>query len=56
MARAMTPYFKRFGLGTGFRQERRVDLLQEDFSITVVEDDYAALTGCAAYLEAFGRG
>jgi hypothetical protein len=27
-----------------------VDLLEQDFSVTVVEDDYAALTGCAAYL------
>ena len=55
MARAMTPYFDRFGLSAGFRENRRVDLLQTAFSITVVEDDYAALTGCAAYLEAFGR-
>jgi glucokinase len=56
MARAMTPYFGTLGLTTAFRQERRVDLLQTAFSINVVEDDYAALTGCAAYLEAFGRG
>jgi glucokinase len=50
MSRAMTPHFARFGLEHGFREARRVDLLQTDFSITVVEDDYAALTGCAAYL------
>lgn len=50
MARAMTPHFSRFGLTTTFREARRVDLLLNDFSITVVEDDYAALTGCAAYL------
>ncbi len=52
MARAMTPHFARFGLGPTFREPRRVDLLQTAFSITVVEDDYAALTGCAAYLAA----
>ena len=52
MARAMTPHFASYGLGKGFREARRVDLLQKDFSITVVEDDYAALTGCAAYLNA----
>lgn len=52
MARAMTPSFARFGLASQFRQDRRVDLLTTDFSITVVEDDYAALTGCAAYLSA----
>ncbi|AZL57421.1 ROK family protein [Tabrizicola piscis] len=50
MSRAMTPHFKTFGLTEGFREARRVDLLQKDFSVTVVEDDYAALTGCAAYL------
>jgi glucokinase len=50
MSRAMAPYFARFGLETSFREARRVDLLQKDFSVTVVEDDYAALTGCAAYM------
>lgn len=50
MSRAMTPHFTRFGLEQSFREARRVDLLQQDFSVTVVEDDYAALTGCAAYL------
>ncbi len=52
MARAMTPHFATYGLGTTFREKRRVDLLEKDFSVTVVEDDFAALTGCAAYLAA----
>ena len=52
MARAMTPHFARLGLSGHFREPRRVDLLENDFSITVVEDDFAALTGCAAYLAA----
>lgn len=56
MSRAMTPHFARFGLEAGFREARRVDLLLKDFSVSVVEDDFAALTGCAAYLEAGGRG
>lgn len=51
MARAMTPHFASFGLTKAFREARRVDLLETDFSVTVVEDDYAALTGCAAYLQ-----
>jgi glucokinase len=55
MARAMTPHFARFGLEPAFREARRVDLLQKDFSVTVVEDDYAALTGCAAYLMSLAR-
>ena len=50
MSRAMTPHFARFGLATTFREPRRVDLLEKDFSVTVVEDDFAALTGCAAFL------
>ena len=54
MARAMTPFFARFGLRETFREDRRVDLLVRDFSVSVVEDDYAALTGCAAWLEAQG--
>jgi len=50
MSRAMTPHFTRFGLEAAFREDRRVDLLRNDFSVTVVEDDYAALAGCAVYL------
>jgi glucokinase len=50
MSRAMTPHFARFGLEAAFREDRRVDLLRKDFAVTVVEDDYAALTGCAVYL------
>ncbi len=56
MARALTSHFDRFGLTARFREMRRIDLLTQAFSITVVEDDYAALTGCAAYLENGGRG
>jgi glucokinase len=52
MARAMTPHFAAFDLTRTFREARRVDLLEKDFSVTVVEDDYAALTGCAAWLHA----
>ena len=56
MSRAMTPHFATYGLEQAFREERRVDLLVNDFSVTVVEDDFAALTGCAAYLAKGGRG
>ncbi len=52
MARAMTQSFASLHLTAEFREPRRVDLLQKDFSVTIVEDDYAALTGCAAYLAA----
>jgi glucokinase len=52
MSRAMTPHFAAFGLTETFREARRVDLLQRDFTVSVVEDDYAALTGCAAWIAA----
>ena len=52
MARAMTPWFARNDLAARFREPRRVDLLTHAFRVSVVEDDYAALTGCAAWLEA----
>lgn len=54
MSRAMVPHMANFGLGPQFREPRRVDLLTDSFSITVVEDDFAALTGCAAYLHGQG--
>lgn len=50
MSRAMTPAFARFGLASAFREDRRVPLLTRDFAVWVVEDDFAALTGCAAFL------
>ncbi len=56
MSRAMTPHFATYGLTQAFREPRRVDLLTTAFSVTVVEDDFAALTGCAAYLATGGRG
>ncbi len=56
MARAMTPYFDRFGLKDHFTDKGRFGAFMANFSVTVVEDDYAALTGCAAYLASTGRG
>lgn len=52
MARGMAPYFERFGLCQTFREARRINILEKAFAINVVEDDYAALIGCAAYLHA----
>ena len=56
MSRAMTPSFARFGLEVAFREMRRVPLLTRDFRISVVEDDFAALTGCAVYLANGAKG
>jgi len=56
MSRALTPHFATYGLEQTFREPRRVDLLSRDFSVTVIEDDFAALTGCASYLANGGQG
>lgn len=56
VARAMTPYMQEFGLAESFRDKGRFGTFMESFAITAVEDDFAALTGCAAYLANGGKG
>ena len=56
VARAMTPYFQQMGLTAALRDKGRFGAFLEAFSVWVIEDDYAALTGCAAYLDNGGRG
>lgn len=56
VARAMTPYMAELGLTAAFRDKGRFAEFMASFSVFVVEDDFAALTGCAAYLAAGGRG
>lgn len=56
VARAMQPYFASMGLGDHFRDKGRFADFMDSFSVEIVEDDYAALTGCAAYLASTGRG
>ena len=56
VARAMTPYMDKMGLTAAFRDKGRFGAFMEGFSICVVEDDFAALTGCAAYLANGGQG
>jgi glucokinase len=50
MARAMTPFFADCGLEKAFRAKGRFSEFLGNFGISVVEDDFAALTGCAAHL------
>jgi glucokinase len=52
VARAMAPYFDEFGLNAAFCDKGRFGNFMQQFSVQLVEDDYAALTGCAAYLNA----
>lgn len=56
VARAMMPYFDRFKLADHFRDKGRFAEFMQNFSVSVVEDDYAALTGCAHYLANGGKG
>lgn len=50
-ARGFVPWFDEFGFADAFRAKGRFSDLMAEFSVSVVEDDYAALTGCAAYLQ-----
>lgn len=50
VARAFTPYLERFGFGSAFRDKGRFAGFMQNFPIYVVEDDFAALTGCASHL------
>jgi glucokinase len=56
MARALTPWMGEFGLKAALCDKGRFADFLKSFPVWVVEDDFAALTGCAAYLEAGGIG
>jgi len=51
VARAFVPYLDRFGFAQAFRDKGRFSDFMEDFAVWVIEDDYAALTGCALHLK-----
>jgi len=50
MARAIAPHLARLGFADAFHAKGRFAPLMETFPLAVIEDDYAALTGCAAVL------
>lgn len=51
VVRAMQPWLERFGFAAAFADKGRFDEFLTQFPVSVVEDDYAALTGCARYLD-----
>ncbi len=51
MARAVTPWFETMGYGDALRDKGRFAGFMRNFSVSVVDDDYAALTGCAHHLD-----
>ncbi len=54
VARAIAPYLQDFGFAEAFRDKGRFAGFMQNFQVSVVEDDYAALIGSAAYLEQIG--
>lgn len=52
VARALSQHFTALGFSDAFRDKGRFAAFMDSFSVHVIEDDYAALTGCACYLDA----
>ncbi|AHM05355.1 Glucokinase [Roseibacterium elongatum DSM 19469] len=50
VTRHFLPWLGEMGFGDAFRDKGRFSGFMEQFGVTVVTDDYAALTGCASHL------
>jgi glucokinase len=50
VARAFTEHLGPLGFAEAFRDKGRFAGFMQNFAVTILEDDYAPLTGCAAYL------
>lgn len=50
LARAFAPHLGQFGFVEAFRDKGRFSDFMESFGVGVVEDDNAALTGCASHM------
>lgn len=50
VARALAPFLAAHGFEDGFRGKGRFSGFMASFGVGVVEDDFAALTGCASHL------
>lgn len=56
VARAFTELLGPMGFAEAFRDKGRFSEFMGSFAVSIVEDDYAALTGCATYLSQGARG
>jgi glucokinase len=56
VSRAFRPWFGRFGFAEAFRAKGRFSDFMADFSVSVIEDDFAALHGLAHHLERLAAG
>lgn len=54
VARAFTAHLGPLGFSEAFRDKGRFAGFMQNFPVWIIEDDYAALTGCAAYLAGQG--
>jgi len=50
VARAMKPYMGEFGFEASFKDKGRFAGFMGNFGVQIVEDDFAALTGCASHM------
>lgn len=51
MANAFRPHLERHGFAEAFRAKGRFSEFMDRFAVWMVEDDYAALTGCARHVD-----
>jgi len=51
VARAFAPHLLGFGLAAAFRDKGRFAPFMDAFAVTLIADDFAALEGCAAFLD-----
>jgi glucokinase len=54
VVRSMTPFLDRFGFADAMKDKARFGDFLDQFAVSVVEDDFAALTGCAVFLDGLG--
>ena len=55
VARAVGPHLHAMGFSEAFRDKGRFAGFMSNFPVTLIVDDFAALTGCAAYLSGMGH-
>lgn len=55
VARAFAPHLVNFGFVDAFKDKGRFAGFMNNFAVHVIENDYAALTGCAAHLHGLQR-
>ncbi|MDJ0628256.1 MAG: ROK family protein [Rhodobacter sp.] len=54
VSRAFAPYLEALRFDDWFRDKGRFAGFMQNFGVSVIEDDFAALTGCASHLAALG--